>query len=446
MRQEWTQEETQKLIGILTDPNHNKTTEQIGELMGRTKQSIRRKATRLGYTQIGRGGHPQYPEDFPETVFSLRERGLTQKQIAEQLHVQKHVISSLIRSRNKCQEIAYWTPEEDQWIRTHYGDRSIDLSKGLVGRSVSAIRHRAQHLGVNRPQGRPKGSPGRKRLFDEAEVCRRYNELGTLGAVADSYNSCAAVISKVLRRNGITPTCGVPSKLDSQREALIADYKSGKLPMIELAIRYGLSDDAIRGQLKKWRVYDPKHKEAFCNRRSPYQCWVDSYGQEEADRRRSIYNAKASKRNSGKGNLMYGKPSPQGAGNGWKGWYRGQYFRSLREASFMIAMDKTGTPWQSAETMKIPYTLDGVPRTYRPDYIVGNKVIEIKPKKLHNTPTIVAKHTAATLYCQERGLAYELMDMAIDPLVIHQAWEEGSVRFDRDYEQRFLAYVQAHKG
>lgn len=286
----------------------------------------------------------------------------------------------------------------------------------------------------------------RKRLFDEAEVCRRYTEMGTLKAVADSYNTSPDIISRVLHRNNITPLPGVPSSLENRKEPLIADYQEGKLPMIELAVKYGRSDDAIRGQLKKWGVYDPKRKDTFVNRKNPYECWVDRYGEKEAQRLNKIRNAKTSKRCTGKGNPMYGKPTPQGAGNGWKGWYRDQYFRSLREVTFMVAMDKEKIPWQSAETMKIPYILEGVPRTYRPDYLVEGKVIEIKPKKLHTTPTIIAKHTAATLYCQERGLTYELIDVAIDPTSIYQAWKEGLIRFDRDYEQRFLPYVDTHKG
>jgi hypothetical protein len=33
---------------------------------------------------------------------------------------------------------------------------------------------------------------------------------------------------------------------------------------------------------------------------------------------------------------MYGKPSPQGSGNGWSGWYKGKYFRSIMELSFIV--------------------------------------------------------------------------------------------------------------
>ena len=48
---------------------------------------------------------------------------------------------------------------------------------------------------------------------------------------------------------------------------------------------------------------------------------------------------KISNASKGKNNPMYGKPSPQGSGNGWSGWYKGIYFRSLLYSSFMSSID-----------------------------------------------------------------------------------------------------------
>ncbi len=44
----------------------------------------------------------------------------------------------------------------------------------------------------------------------------------------------------------------------------------------------------------------------------------------------------------GEGNNMYGRPSPQGSGNGWSGWYKERYFRSLRELMFLIYAERFG--------------------------------------------------------------------------------------------------------
>ena len=65
--------------------------------------------------------------------------------------------------------------------------------------------------------------------------------------------------------------------------------------------------------------------------KSIYKIWLEKYGKEEADARWNEFKKKQSVLNSGKNNNMYGKPSPNGSGNGWKGWYKDYFFRSLLE-------------------------------------------------------------------------------------------------------------------
>jgi hypothetical protein len=135
---------------------------------------------------------------------------------------------------------------------------------------------------------------------------------------------------------------------------------------------------------------------------------------------------------------MYDKPTPQGAGNGWKGWYKEHYFRSLRELMFMIQADDKGVIWVSAESIRIPYLWNGNQRTYRPDFRVENRLIEIKPKRLHTSPLVSAKQEAAKLFCATHGLIYELIDMSIDSGKIYDSYVKNLIRFSHDYEQRFL--------
>ena len=82
---------------------------------------------------------------------------------------------------------------------------------------------------------------------------------------------------------------------------------------------------------------------------------------------------------------MYGKPAPIGSGNGWSGWYKGWYFRSLLELSFMInVIERFNMPWISAEnqTYKISYVDTNLKqRNYYADFIIDNKyIVECKPK------------------------------------------------------------------
>jgi hypothetical protein len=120
-----------------------------------------------------------------------------------------------------------------------------------------------------------------------------------------------------------------------------------------------------------------------------------------------------SKSVSGERNPMYGKPTPIGSGNGWSGWYKGWYFRSLHELSFMInVIERFKFRWKSAgqKDLRILY-YDGKNRTYTADFIVNEKyMVEIKPKKLHYSKNVQLKKLAADEFCQKNNLVYKLID------------------------------------
>jgi hypothetical protein len=115
----------------------------------------------------------------------------------------------------------------------------------------------------------------------------------------------------------------------------------------------------------------------------------------------------------GKLNPMYGKPSPIGSGNGWSGWYKGWYFRSLHELSYMIyVIERFNLVWKSAERneLKIEYLdWNRKKRTYVADFLIGEKyLVEIKPKKLHGSKLVNLKKEAAIKFCLEKKLTYKL--------------------------------------
>lgn len=174
-----------------------------------------------------------------------------------------------------------------------------------------------------------------------------------------------------------------------------------------------------------------------------YGVWVEKYGVEEANRLKEIRREKQSIATSGKNNPMYGKPSPQGSGNGWSGWYKGWYFRSLRELSYAVGLDKNNLSWQSAEHIKIPYKdWKGKDRTYHPDFLINEKtIVEIKPTKLKNSPSVVCKKIAAEQFCSKKGYNYELIDpsvLKIEDLV--KLKETGLIKFTDKYEKLFLKW------
>ncbi len=185
--------------------------------------------------------------------------------------------------------------------------------------------------------------------------------------------------------------------------------------------------------------------------KSFYDVWEEKYGKEEADKKFSKWLKVQSKNSSGENNPMYGKPAPKGSGGGWGGWYQGWYFRSLRELSYVISvLENTGQKWESAENNKfsIPYiNHDGTPRTYRPDFIVnGTVLIEVKPKRLMETPTNLLKKQAAIQFCKDNGLEFKMVDVKLletDQFV--SLYRDGKVRFNKKYRERMELLCQKMK-
>lgn len=141
---------------------------------------------------------------------------------------------------------------------------------------------------------------------------------------------------------------------------------------------------------------------------------------------------------SGENNPMYGKPSPQGSGNGWKGWFKNKYFQSLRELMYMISLHERNKDWISGRKIRIPYEdWDKKSKTYSPDFIVDNLMIEIKPIKLHNSPQVVLKKKVAETYCKEHNMIYVLLDVKIDATVIKKYMENEYIKWYGDYGDRF---------
>ncbi len=178
------------------------------------------------------------------------------------------------------------------------------------------------------------------------------------------------------------------------------------------------------------------------NNRPLYDIWLEKYGKNIADQKLNDFKSKLSKRNSGEGNPMFGKPSPQGSGNGWSGWYNGWFFRSIRELSYMILIiEKNNLSWAIPnKTFRISY-LDhaGKKRTYIPDFIInGNKIIEIKPTKLHNSPKVIAKSNAAKRFCRDKSFSYEIVDpevLTYDQIL--KLYFENKIKFLPKYDKKF---------
>jgi len=185
--------------------------------------------------------------------------------------------------------------------------------------------------------------------------------------------------------------------------------------------------------------------------RNYYDVWVDKYGKEEANNKMNKLKKEKSLQTSGKNNPMYGKPSPQGSGNGWSGWYKGWFFRSIKELSYMInIIEAKKLKWRTAETndLAVRYiNYDGSERTYRADFLVEEKeLIEVKPIKLFNTPNNLLKKKAAISFCRKNGYNYKIVDVKLlDVKKMKNLYGRGEIKFTKKYEEKYKKYIKGMK-
>ncbi len=205
-------------------------------------------------------------------------------------------------------------------------------------------------------------------------------------------------------------------------------------------------DDYISEQGRKNQAESSKKRkyEPF------FDIWLRKYGLEGANKRYIEYKEACSTSHSGEKNYWYGKKRPLGVGNGWKGWYNGQHFRSLLELSYIITvLEAENMDWKSAEDegLVIKYKFDGKNKTYRPDFIVDDEIIiECKPKSLQTTRLVLAKKEAAEKYCEENGMTYIMVDIPILPWEkIIELYDNHEVSFTHKYEEKLKVIIQKIK-
>jgi hypothetical protein len=178
--------------------------------------------------------------------------------------------------------------------------------------------------------------------------------------------------------------------------------------------------------------------------RCNHDIWVEKFGKDEADHRREAVNKKLSIAFSGEKNPMYGKPSPGGCGNGWSGWYKNWFFRSLLELSYLVnVIEKNGRNWRSAETkdLEIRYVgWKGSEMTYRADFFVDEKyLIEVKPKKLQSSRLVQLKAKAAEEFCSSHGFEYKIEEpIMLTVEEVKRLRQNEIIKFTDRYEKLFM--------
>lgn len=173
---------------------------------------------------------------------------------------------------------------------------------------------------------------------------------------------------------------------------------------------------------------------------SQYKIWVEKYGVEIADNKKKEWASKVGRK--GEKNYWFGKTPPYGSGNGWSGWYKGWYFRSLLELSYMInVIEKYNIDWKTAEDKdyKITFFHNKKTKNYFPDFVLNNKyLIECKPKKLWNTEIVKKKKIAAEIFCKENNLIYKLRDVKkLSYEEITELYKNKKLKWTTRYQEKY---------
>lgn len=81
-------------------------------------------------------------------VWLFKCGNLTQKEIAERFHVHESTVSHIMRALGYGHRNRRWTPDEDAILRERYRTDGPRKLSGELGRSYSAIAHRASVMGI----------------------------------------------------------------------------------------------------------------------------------------------------------------------------------------------------------------------------------------------------------------------------------------------------------
>lgn len=155
---------------------------------------------------------------------------------------------------------------------------------------------------------------------------------------------------------------------------------------------------------------------------------------------------KMSKASSGKNNPAYGKVYMNG-GKSVKGYYKGKFFRSLLEYSFMKHLESQGFSLETDvdyENFVIPYRFDDSDRTYRTDFYIPSKNIayEVKPSYAVKKVSSIneAKWNVAREHLQKQGIEFQVVtELDFPKIKFDEArqdhdvvWKEETFKYFKD--------------
>lgn len=207
-------------------------------------------------------------------------------------------------------------------------------------------------------------------------------------------------LMKNFRRTGSVYDCWIRKFGKEKADELLSDYQEG------MKISIANADMSHQKEVARKLM-------AERNRSNLGKNLEEIHGEEKA----KIIRKRLSESTLGSKNPAFGKSYSNG-GRSLKGYYKGNFFRSLFEYSFMKHLESTGRSIESDisyESFTIPYQKNGVERTYRIDFFdkVDKIAYEVKPyyvtqmKKLLEDQEV--KWSSAREFFQNLGITFRVV-------------------------------------
>lgn len=171
------------------------------------------------------------------------------------------------------------------------------------------------------------------------------------------------------------------------------------------------------------------------NKSQKGKTYDEIYGIEKSEKLRKQFSIRV----SGEGNPAFGKNYKNG-GRSIKGYYKGLFFRSLLEYSFMKHLENQGFNLikdVDYECFHVPYKLNDRNRTYTIDFYVKliNTVYEVKPnyqiKIIKETDILSIKIKSAQNFFSERNIIFSIVtENDFNKISFAEALQDENVKFD----------------
>lgn len=134
----------------------------------------------------------------------------------------------------------------------------------------------------------------------------------------------------------------------------------------------------------------------------------------------------------------------------FKGYYKGWFFRSLKELSYALLCEKNGLTWRGAETAEftVEYIdLYGKKRKHYPDFFVDEHiVVEVKPRRHQKGKLVQLKAEAMKAFCASKGYTYMMVSpRKVNKEELEQLIKNNKITFTDECDSKIGTYLKRRR-